>query len=161
MTELIIAVFDRAQTSYLARAALGRMQSDLALRDEDLVVVTRDEVGKVILCEPHGVRDAGAQEMHETFWNTLVSLLVTPRTSARADRKAASAKLAAIGIDATCNLCFDQHFQAGSSALFVLIDGPTMRDQVVGVLNGFSGKVMQNALKSDDRENWLRVMSGA
>ena len=160
MTELIIAVFDRAQTGHLARAALGRMQSDLALRDEDLVVVTRDKVGRVILCEPHGVRDAGAQEMHETFWNTLVRLL-TPRTSARADRKAASAKLAAIGIDATCDRCFDEHFQAGSSALFVLIDGPTMREQVVGVLDGFGGKVMRKALNGDDRKNWLRVMSGA
>ena len=161
MTELTIAVFDRAQTGYLARAALGRLQSHLALQDEDLVVVTRDTVGDVILCEPLGVRDARAQEIHETFWNTLVRLLVTPRTSARADRKAASAKLAAIGIDATCDRCFHQHFRAGSSALFVLIDEPTMRDKVVGVLNGFSGKVMRNTLNGDDRKDWLRVMSGA
>jgi len=161
MTELIVAIFDRAQTAYLARAALGRLQSQLALQEEDLVVVTRDKVGRVILSESLGVHDAPAQQVHETFWNTLVPLLAKPPTSARADRKAALVKLAAIGIDVKCGRCFDQQFRAGSSVLLVLIDRPTMRDQVVGVLKGFSGKVVRNTLNGDDRKDWLRVLSGA
>ena len=158
--EVVIAEFRGAQTAFLARAALGRLQSQLALRDENVVVVARDEDGRVSLSEPLGLSNHRVRETRGTFWNTLVHLLVTSGSSVESDREAALSKLTAVGIDAKCR-CFDRSWPAGSSALLLLIDGPTMRKHVLGVLNGFHGRVERCTLKGDDRKAWLRTLSAA
>jgi uncharacterized membrane protein len=159
--ELVIAEFRGAQTAYLARAALGRLQSQLLLRDENVVVVTLDADGRVSLSESLGLSDPHMRETPGTFWNTLANLLVTSGASAGSDREAALSKLATIGIEARYTRCFDRRWPSGSSALMLLIDGPTMRKHVLGVLNGFHGRVERCTLKGDDRKAWLRTLSAA
>ena len=158
--ELIIAEFDRAHTAYLARAALARLQGQLALEDEDLVVVTRDSEERVLLCEPRSVPDGRARQEPKTFWNTLVHQLVLSGASRGAGRQAALARLAAVGINGGSERCLDQGFRAGSAALLALIDGRTTRDQVLGVLNGFQGRALRSTLNGDDRKGWQRALSG-
>jgi uncharacterized membrane protein len=161
MIELVIAEFRGAQTAYLARAALGRLQSQLMLHDANVVVVTLDADGRVSLFEPQGLSDHHRREPRETFWNTLVHLLVTSGASAGSDREVALSKLAAICIDAQSPRCFDKRWPSGSSALLLLIDGPTTRKHVLGVLNGFHGRVKRCRLKGDGPKQWQRTLTAA
>jgi uncharacterized membrane protein len=158
MTDLIAAGYDDAHTAFLARAALARLQRELALSGRDLAVVIGEEGSEIALQEAIGL--SGEREMHPTFWKTLVTLVFAPGPSTGAGGDAASAKLAAIGIDAAFRSHLAEQVRAENSALLVLVNGPAMRDQVLGVLRGFQGEIMLTELTSDDREVWRRTLLG-
>ncbi|MGB6853345.1 MAG: DUF1269 domain-containing protein [Thermoanaerobaculia bacterium] len=158
MSDLIVAGFNDAHTAFLARAALARLQGELSLPGHDLAVVTKEEGGETTLRE--AVSLSGAREMHPTFWKTLVSLLFAPGPSTGAGSDATSAKLAAIGIDATFRSRLAEQVQAETSAVLVLVTGPAMRDRVLGVLRGFQGETMLTELTGGDREVWLCILLG-
>ena len=158
MSNLIVAGFNDAHTAFLARAALARLQRGLSLPGHDLAVVTRDDGGEIALQEAIGL--SGEGEMHPTFWKTLVDLLLAPGPSTGTGRDPTSAKLAAIGIDATFRSHLAEQVRANTSALLVLVPGPAIRDHVLGVLRGFQGEVMRTELTGDDREVWRRTLLG-
>ncbi len=158
MAELIVSEFDNPNTAFLARAALGRIQGALSLPDDDIVVVNAGENGHVKLCESMKIPCALA---HDSFWGVLINLLFVAGDEEPdgVSRKTTPAKLAAIGVDAESMLSFIEQARAGFSALLVLVHGPRMRDQVLGVLRGFQGHVLRNTLRGDDRGAWLRALS--
>jgi uncharacterized membrane protein len=158
MTDLIAAGYDDAPTAFLARAALARLQKELSLPGHDLAVVTREEEGELVLQEAIVLSDE--REMHPTFWKTLVNLLLAPGPSTGTGGDPTSAKLAGIGIDATFRSHFARQVRAETSALLVLVPGPAIRDQVLGVLRGFRREIMQTKLTGDDREVWRRTLLG-
>ena len=159
--ELVVAEFHGAQTAFMARAALGRLQNQLSLLAENIVVVSLSADGRVSLSESLDVTERRTKEIQETFWNTLVHLLVTSDTSKGPDRATALSRIAEIGIDAQCASCFDRRRPSQSSALLALVDSPTMRKQVLGVLNGFHGRIKRCKLKGDDQNEWVRALSAA
>jgi uncharacterized membrane protein len=120
--------------------------------------VIREEGDKIALQEAVGV--SNERERHPTFWKTLVKLLLAACPSTGMGDDATSAKLAAIGIDATFRSRLAEQVRSETSALFVLITGPAIRDQVLGVLRGFQGKIMLTELTGDDREVWRCVLLG-
>jgi uncharacterized membrane protein len=73
---------------------------------------------------------------------------------------ATSAELAKIGIDAVFRSRLAEQVRAETSALFVLIARPAIRDKVLGVLRGFQGEIMLTELTGDDREVWRRALLG-
>ena len=158
MSDLILAVFDDAHTAFLARAALARLQGELSLPGHDLAVVNREEGGEIVLQEAIGLSDE--RQMRPSYWKTLVSLLFAPSPSTGAGDDTALEKLAAIGIDATFRSRIADQVHAESSAILVLVTGPAMRDQVLGVLRGFRGEVMLTELKGDSREVWRNILTG-
>jgi uncharacterized membrane protein len=121
-------------------------------------VVTRQEGGEITLQEAIGL--SRQQEMHRTFWKTLVNLLFAAAPSTGAASDATSAKLAAIGIDAMFRSRLTEQVRADTSALLVLVTGPATRDRVLGVLRGFQGKIMLTELTGDDREVWRHTLLG-
>ena len=158
MSDLIAAGFDDGHTAFLARAALARLQTELPLPGHDLALVTWAEGGEIALQE--AIDLSGERKMPPTFWKTLVNLILAPGPSMGASGDARSAKLAAIGIDATFRSRLAEQVQAETSALFVLVTGPAIRDQVLGVLRGFQGEIMRTELAGDDREVWRRTLLG-
>jgi uncharacterized membrane protein len=158
MSNLIVARFDDAHTAFLARAALARLQRELSLPGHNLAVVTRDEGGEIALQEAIGF--SGEREPRPTYWEALVSLLFAPGRSTGVGGDATSAKLAAIGIDATFRSHLVEQVRAETSALFVLVTGSAIRDKVLGVLRGFRGETMLTELTGDDREVWRRALLG-
>ena len=152
MSDLIAAGFDDAHTAFLARAALARLQSELPLPGHDLALVTWAEGGEIALQE--AIDLSGERELRPTFWKTLVNLLLAPGPSPGTGGDPTSAKLAAIGIDATFRSHLVEQVRAETATLLVLVTGPPKRDQVVGVLRGFQGKIMVAGLTGDDREVW-------
>jgi uncharacterized membrane protein len=158
MNDLIIAGFEDAHTAFLARAALARLQEELSLPGHDLAVLTREAGGEIALHE--AITLSSERKMHPPFWKTLVNLLLAPGPSTGTGGDSASAKLAAIGIDATFRNHLAKQVRAETSALLVLVPGPAIRDQVLGVLRGFQGEIMQTELMGDDREAWRRTLLG-
>ena len=77
------------------------------------------------------------------FWETLAGLLFVsePRTDGGAE--AVSGKLAALGIDRDSLRLIADRVSGCDCALFVLIDDPSNRDKVLGVLQGFDGEIAQ------------------
>ena len=130
----------------------------MSLPDDDIAVVNTGEDGQVKLCESMNVR-CGVP--HDTFWVVLVELLFVAGDEEPdgVSRETASAKLAAVGVEAESMRSLFEHVRAGSSALLVLAHGSAMRDQVLGVLRGFQGHISRNILRGDDREAWLRALS--
>jgi uncharacterized membrane protein len=121
-------------------------------------VVTRQEGGEITLQEAIGL--SRQQEMHRTFWKTLVNLLFAAAPSTGTGGDPTSAKLAAIGIDATFRSHLIEQVRADTSALLVLVAGPATRDRVLGVLRGFQGEILRTELTGDDLEAWRRSMLG-
>ena len=158
VTELIVSKFDTLHAALLARAALGRIQDAMSLTDEDIAVVSAGEKGQVRLFESV---DACCELPRDTFWTVLIKLLSVAGDEEPdgVSRETTSAKLAAVGVDAESMLSFIEQVRAGFSALLVLVHGPAMRNQVLGVLRGFQGHISRNTLRGDDREAWLRALS--
>lgn len=159
MSDLIVAGFDDVHTAFLARAALARLQSELSLLGHDIAVMTREADGQTTLQEAIDI--SGEQEMQPTYWKTLVSLLFASGPSTDAGGNTTSAKLAAIGIDETFRSRFAKQIRAETSAILVLVSGPVIRDQVLGVLRGFQGEIMRTELTGDGREVWRRALLDA
>jgi uncharacterized membrane protein len=86
------------------------------------------------------------------------SLHFAPGPSAGVGGDATSAELAKIGVDAAFRTRFAEQVRAETSALFVLITRPAIRDKVLGVLRGFQGEIMLTELTGDDREVWRRAV---
>ena len=158
LSALIVAGFDDAHTAFLARAALARLQTELPLPGHDLALVTWAKGGEIALQE--AIDLSGERKMHPTFWKTLVNLLLAPGPSMGTGGDATSAKLTAIGIDATFRSRLVEQVRAETATLLVLVTGPAIRDQVHGVLRGFQGKIMLTNLTGDDREAWRRTLLG-
>ena len=156
MSNLIVARFDDAHTAFLARAALARLQKGLSLPGRNLAVVTREEGGEIVLQE--AISLSGERARRPTCWETLVRLLFASGPSTGESSDAASAKLAAIGIDAAFRSHFGEQIRDETSTLLVLSTGPVTRDRVLGVLHGFQGKIVLTELTGDDREVWRRAL---
>ena len=144
MTELIISGFEDAQTAFLARAALARVQMDPTLRTQDVAVVTRAESGEVAVHQAVASADRGRDE--KTFWESLADVLFSPSPALGNISESASRNLTAVGIrlDALRRLAEGLH--PCNSALLALTHEPTSRDRVLGVLHSSRGRTVQMTL---------------
>ena len=158
MNELIVAAFEDTYTAFLARAALARLQKSLSLSVRDVAVITREEGDDAAL--PAAIDGEHEADTPAGFWRTLVDLLFIQGDSAGPTIDTAKVRLAAIGLDAAFRSRVDEHVRPGTAALFVLVNEPVMRDQVLGVLRGFQGAIARASLTDGDRDVWRHALSG-
>jgi uncharacterized membrane protein len=155
MSELVVIGFDNENEAFDMRATLAKLQKEYLIEMEDVVVVTKDENGKVKLHQAVNLTLAGA--MGGTFWGMLMGLIFfRPLIGAAigAGVGAMSGKLRDLGISDSFMKELAETFAPGSSALFVLIRKDTP-DKVLDALKGFKGKVLRTSLTAD-REEALR-----
>jgi uncharacterized membrane protein len=160
MSDLVVIGFDDEHTAFEMRAALAKLQKEYLISMEDVVVVTKDEKGKVKLHQAVNLTAAGA--MGGTFWGMLIGLIfLNPLLGAAvgAGAGAISGKLSDIGIDDKFMRELGETITAGSSALFVLVRKATP-DKVLAELKGFRGKVLKTSLTEDKEEKLREVLSG-
>jgi uncharacterized membrane protein len=125
---------------------------------EDVVVVTKDEKGKVKLHQAVNLTAAGA--VGGGFWGMLIGLIfLNPLLGAAvgAGAGAISGKLSDIGVDDKFMKELAETFKPGSSALFVLVRKATP-DKVLDQLKGFKGKVLKTSLSTDREEELRKVL---
>jgi uncharacterized membrane protein len=161
MSDLFVISFEDENTAFDMRATLAKLQKEYLIEMEDVVVVTKDEKGKVKLHQAVNLTAAGA--VHGAFWGMLFGILFfNPVVGAAvgAGAGALSGKLQDIGIDDNFIKDLSKSFTPGSSALFVLVRKSTP-DKVLEALEGFKGKVLKTSLTADREETLRKVLESA
>jgi uncharacterized membrane protein len=161
MSDLLVIGFDDEHTAFEMRAALAKLQKEYLIEMEDVVVVTKDEKGKVKLHQAVNLTAAGA--VGGTFWGMLIGLIfLNPLVGAAigAGAGALSGKLRDIGISDNFMKELGETLTAGTSALFVLVRKATP-DKVLEQLKHFKGKVLQTSLTKDKEEELRQVLENA
>jgi uncharacterized membrane protein len=155
MADLVVVAFDDESTAFNLRAELVKLQKEYLIDMEDVVVVTRDERGKVKLHQAVSLTAAGA--VTGSFWGLLIGLIfLNPLVGAAvgAGAGALSGSLSDLGIDDKFMKQLGENLPKGGSALFVLVRKAT-GDKVLERLESFrgKGKVIQTSLnKESDAE---------
>jgi uncharacterized membrane protein len=155
MSDLVVISFDDEHTAFEMRAALAKLQKEYLIEMEDVVVVTKNDKGKVKLHQAVNLTAAGA--VGGAFWGMLIGMIfLNPLVGAAvgAGAGAMSGKLRDIGISDNFMKELAEALRNNTSALFVLVRKVTP-DKVLEGLKGFKGKVIQTSL-SKDREEELR-----
>ena len=158
MSNLVVVGFEDEHTAFAMRAELAKLQKEYLIEMEDVVVVTKNEKGKVKLHQAVNLTAAGA--VGGTFWGMLIGLIfLNPLLGAAvgAGAGAISGKLADIGISDKFMKELAETFKPGSSALFVLVRRSTP-DKVLDQLKGFKGKVIKTSLTADKEEELRKVL---
>ena len=163
MSELIIISFEDEQTALGMRAELAKMQKEYLIEMDDVVVVTKDDEGKVKLHQAQNLTAMGA--MSGGFWGMLIGMIfLNPLLGAAigAGAGAASGALTDIGISNDMMKSFAESFKPGCSALFVLVRKAT-GDKVLAGLSEYTGKgkVLQTSLTKDKEDELRKTIEGA
>ena len=158
MSNLVVIGFDDEHTAFEMRAALVKLQKEYLIEMEDVVVVTKDDQGKVNLHQAVNLTAAGA--VGGSFWGMLIGMIfLNPLLGAAvgAGAGALSGKLSDIGIDDAFIKELGETITPGTSALFVLVRKSTP-DKVLEELKGFKGKVLKTSLTADKEEALREVL---
>ena len=153
MSNLVVIGFDNEHQAFELRAELAKLQKEYLIQMEDVVVVTKDDKGKVKLHQAVNLTAAGAAS--GSFWGLLIGMVfLNPLLGvvAGASAGAISGKLSDIGIEDKFMKELGETFDSGSSALFVLVRKSTP-DKVLAALKGFGGKVLKTSLTADKEES--------
>ena len=161
MSNLVVIGFDDEHKAFEMRAALAKLQKEYLIEMEDVVVVTKNDKGKVKLHQAVNLTAAGA--MGGTFWGMLIGMIfLNPLMGAAigAGAGALSGKLRDLGISDKFMKELGETFQPETSALFVLVRKVTP-DKVLEELKGFKGKILKTSLTKDKEEHLREVLEKA
>ncbi len=159
MSDLVVIAFKEEHTAFEMRAKLVKLQKEYLLEMEDVVVVTKDEKGKVKLHQAVNLTAAGAAG--GTFWGMLIGLIfLNPLVGAviGAGAGALSGKLSDIGINDDFMKELGKTLTPGASAIFVLVRKVTT-DKVLEGIKEFKGKVLKTSLTIDKEEALQKFLS--
>ena len=152
MSNLVVIGFEEEYRAFELRAELVKIQKEYLLKMEDVVVVTKDDKGKVKLHQALNLTVSGA--VGGTFWGMLIGMLfLNPLVGAAvgAGAGALSGKLSDIGINDDFMKELGETLTPGSSALFVLVRKSTP-EKVLDRIKGFKGKVIKTSLTLEKEE---------
>ena len=163
MSDLVVISFPDQQLAFALRAELAKLQKEYLIDMEDIVVVTKDDNGKVKLHQAVSLTAMGA--VGGGFWGMLIGLIfLNPLLGAAvgAGAGALSGKLSDIGIDDRFMKDLAENFQPGCAAVFVLIRKATT-DKVMEALQAFhgKGKVLKTSLNKDEEAELRKVIEGS
>ncbi len=162
MSNLIVISFDDETTGFAMRAELAKMQKEYLISMEDIVVVTKNDKGKVKLHQAQNLTALGAAG--GSFWGLLIGMIfLNPLVGVAvgAGAGAISGALTDIGIQDDFMKQFVKNFKPGCSALFVLVRKAS-GDKVLDGLSEFTGKgkLLQTSLTKDKESELRKVIEG-
>ena len=160
MADLIAISFEVPAKAFDMRARLAELQREYLITMEDVVVVTRDDDGKVKLHQATNLTAAGA--VGGGFWGMLIGMLfLNPMlgVAVGAGAGALSGYLTDIGVDDAFMKKVGADLKPGGAALFVLVRKVT-GDKVLDRLKDFSGtgKVIQTSLTKTSEDELRKVL---
>ena len=161
MSDLVVIGFDDEHKAFELRAALAKLQKEYLIEMEDVVVVTKNDKGKVKLHQAVNLTAAGA--VSGGFWGMLIGMIfLNPLVGAAvgAGAGALSGKLRDIGISDNFMKELAEALRNDTSALFVLVRKVTP-DKVLEGLKGFKGKILKTSLTADREEELREVLEKA
>lgn len=162
MSDLVVIEFGDEQAAFEMRAELAKMQREYLIEMKDIVVVTKNDKGKIRLHQAVNLTAVGA--VGGTFWGMLIGMIFfNPLLGAAvgAGAGAISGKLRDIGISNEFMKELAENLTEGTSALFILIRKATP-DKVLDRLKqkGFKGKILQTSLTVDAEDELRKILEG-
>jgi uncharacterized membrane protein len=161
MSDLVVIGFDNEHTAFEMRAELVKLQKEYLIEMEDVVVVTKDDKGKVKLHQAANLTAAGA--VGGSFWGMLIGMIfLNPLLGAAvgAGAGALSGKLSDIGISDNFMKELGETIKNNTSALFVLVRKATP-DKILEELKGFKGNFLKTSLTKDKEDELREVLEKA
>jgi uncharacterized membrane protein len=155
MSNLIAIAYDSRGTADEVAGTLARLQTERSIELEDLVIVTREDDGKVKLHQ--STKLAGAGAAGGALWGGLIGLIFfVPLLgmAVGAATGAATGALTDVGVDDKFMKELGANLQPGKAALIVLVHRSTP-DKVLPEIAKFGGEVIQTSL-DDETEQRLR-----
>lgn len=153
MSELIVIAFDSPEEAFEARVVFARLQREYVIDMEDIVVVTRDEKGKLKLHQ--AVNLPLSSGINGAFWGMLIGFLFLNPLLGMAIGAGAGTiggALTDLGISDDFMKNLGNTLPSSSSALFVLLRHATY-DKLFDQLQGMKGKVLRTSMtKSNEQE---------
>ncbi len=73
MSDLVVIEFDNEVAAFDLRAELAKLQHEYLIEMDDVVVITKNEKGKVKLHQAHNLTAAGA--VTGSFWGMLIGVI--------------------------------------------------------------------------------------
>ena len=159
MSNLVAIAYPNVQTAEEVRTSLGQLQTEKLIELEDMVVVTRNDKGKVKLHQ--AVSPGGAAAAGGAVWGGLIGLLFLAPLLGMAVGAAAgglAGSAADVGVDDNFMKELGSKLEGDSAALIVLIRSSTP-DKVLPRISQYGGEVIQSSL-SNEREDELRQALG-
>jgi uncharacterized membrane protein len=159
MSNLVAIAYPNVQTAEEVRTSLGQLQTEKLIELEDMVVVTRNDKGKVKLHQAVSPGKAGAAG--GAVWGGLIGLLFLAPLLGMAVGAAAGGlggSAADVGVDDNFMKDLGSKLEGDSAALIVLIRSSTP-DKVLPRISQYGGEVIQSSL-SNEREEELRHALG-
>jgi uncharacterized membrane protein len=161
VSNLIAIAYPDVETAEKVRTTLGQLQTEKLIELEDMVVVTRDEKGKVKLQQAASMGAAGAAG--GALWGGLIGLLFLAPLLGMAVG-AATGGLAGsatdIGVDDNFMKELGSKLEEGHVALVVLVRRSTP-DKVLPRIQEFGGHVIQSSLSNEREEELRAALEGA
>lgn len=158
MSDLVVFAFEDDVTAYEMRASLAKLQKNYLIEMEDIVIVHKNDKGKVKLDQWVNVAAQGA--VSGGFWGLLIGMLfLNPLigTAVGAGAGALGGATTDLGINDIFMKEVGQTLKPGTSALFVLLRKITA-DKLIEAMKEFEGRatVLQSSL-SQEKEDALRA----
>ncbi len=160
MSNLVVIEFEDQVAAFDMRAELAKMSKEYLIEMDDIVVVTKNEKGKVKLHQAYNLTAAGAAS--GSVWGMLIGMIfLNPLLGVvvGASAGALSGKLNDIGINDNFMKELAADLKDGGSAIFILVRQATS-EKVLERLKekGFKGKVLQTSLTVDAEEDLRKVL---
>jgi uncharacterized membrane protein len=160
MSDLVVIEFKDKESAFALRAELAKMQEEYLIKMEDVVVVTKNEKGKIKLHQAVNLTATGA--VQGSFWGMLIGfLLLNPLLGAAvgAGAGALSGKLSDIGINDQFMKDLAADLTEDTSALFILLRKVTP-DKVLARLEALQikGKVLKTSMTVEDEEELRKII---
>jgi uncharacterized membrane protein len=158
MSNLIAIAYDSRNTAEDVAATLARLQTEHAIDLEDLVIVTREDDGKVKLHQSTKLATAGAAG--GALWGGLIGLIfLVPLLgmAVGAATGAATGALTDVGVDDKFMKELGANLQPGKAALIVLVHRSTP-DKVLPEIAQFGGDVIQTSLDNETEQRLRHIL---
>jgi uncharacterized membrane protein len=158
MSNLIAIAYDSRNTAEDVAATLARLQTEHAIDLEDLVIVTREDDGKVKLHQSTKLAAAGAAG--GALWGGLIGLIFfVPLLgmAVGAATGAATGALTDVGVDDKFMKELGANLQPGKAALIVLVHRSTP-DKVLPEIAQFGGDVIQTSLDNETEQRLRHIL---
>lgn len=159
MSDLIAIAYPDQQTASEVRQTLARLQTEHLIEVDDVVVVVKDNDGKVRLDQAVNLTSAGAAS--GALWGGLIGMLFFAPLlgmAVGAASGALSGKFSDFGIDDNFMQDVGTQLQPGGSALFVLVRRATP-DRVLEEVGRYGGTVLRTSLSRDAEERLQAALS--
>jgi len=160
VSKLVVIEFEDQVAAFDMRAELAKLQKEYLIEMDDVVVVTKDEKGKIKLHQAINLTAVGA--VHGSMWGLLIGMIFLNPILGLAvgtGTGALAGKLQDVGISDSFIKELAADLKEGTSALFILfrtVTGEKVLDRLKQ--KGFKGKVLQTSLTVEAEEDLRKIL---